>query len=356
MTGNEYRVIGVMSGTSLDGLDLAYCLFQQWENRWEFQIVEAETYPYTPEWKAELTAAPNYNAHNISLLNIKYGHFIGSMINRFISSKKINAELIASHGHTIIHRPDQMLTLQIGDGASIAAETGIDVVSDFRNVDVALGGQGAPLVPIGDRLLFSEYEMCLNLGGFPNLSFETEGHRVAFDICPVNIVLNNLAKQMGSEFDNKGRIASMGRIDGTLLKTLNGLAYYRRPFPKSLGREWVEANILPVLNSFSIASTDKLRTVCEHIANQIGIIVNECNTKSSSVLVTGGGAKNEFLIKCIRSKTKMDIAIPNQVLVDFKEAMIFGFLGVLRYRNEVNVLSASTGSSRDHVGGAMYSG
>jgi len=356
MTRNEYRVIGVMSGTSLDGLDLAFCVFQRWGDRWEFQIVEAETYPYTPEWKAELTTAPSYNGFDISLLNIKYGHYIGNMINRFISSKNIKAGLIASHGHTIIHRPDQMLTLQIGDGASIAAETGITVASDFRNVDVALGGQGAPLVPIGDRLLFPEYEMCLNLGGFANLSFEAEGQRVALDVCPVNIVLNNLAKQMGSDFDYQGRIASMGRIDDALLKTLNSLAYYQHPFPKSLGREWVEVNILPVLNSFSITPTDKLRTVCEHIADQIGIIVNKCNTKFGSILVTGGGAKNEFLIECIRSKTKMDVTVPNQVLVDFKEAMIFGFLGVLRYRNEVNVLSASTGSSRDHVGGAIYSG
>jgi len=346
----EYNVIGLMSGTSLDGVDLAYCKFYLHNSQWSYDIIANETAPYDAFWKETLKSLEKKDAATFAQINTDYGHFLGKLVKTFIAINNINADFIASHGHTIFHQPKKKLTVQIGNGSAIAAECGLSVISDFRSLDVALGGQGAPLVPIGDKLLFGKYTFCLNLGGFANISFDKKGKRIAFDVCPVNIVLNFLSEKKNLAFDEKGKMASLGKVNIELLNKLNNLDFYKMKPPKSLGKEWLIKSFIPILESFSISVEDKLRTVCEHIAIQISIILN----LSSNVLVTGGGAYNDFLIGLIRSKTKNEFIIPDKNVIEFKEALIFAFLGVLRMRGEINCLKSVTGASRDNSGGAIY--
>ena len=347
---DRYLVIGLMSGTSLDGLDIALCEFRYQDNKWSFEIQETETRNYSDYWLGKLTNIHNADAEELTRLHFEYGHFLGEQVNSFIKRIGQKPGFIASHGHTIFHQPEKKYTLQIGDGNAIAAKTGLPVVFDFRSIDVALGGQGAPLVPIGDRLLFPNYGSCINLGGIANISYESNKQRIAFDICPVNQVLNSLSTELGKAFDNKGEMASEGNLDHELLQGLNNLGYYKSTPPKSLGKEWVDENIFPLLDSFSIPLKDKLRTFTEHIALQIGDIVNK---NAGKTLVTGGGAYNSFLIERIKANTSSEIVIPNDELIEFKEAMIFAFLGVLRIRDEINCLSSVTGASRDSCAGVV---
>jgi anhydro-N-acetylmuramic acid kinase len=362
---NQYNVIGIMSGTSLDGVDIAYCGFNIENDKWSYKIRAGKTYEYNDEWKEKLLIADKLETFDFIKLHKDYGHYLGNLVNDFIESQISNLQspidFISSHGHTIFHQPDKGITFQIGEGASIAAETSLTVICDFRSTDVALGGQGAPLVPVGDNLLFPEYDYCLNLGGFANISFDKDDKRIGFDICPVNIILNRLANEAGYPFDDKGRLASTGTINKDLFKELSSkFGLNTSDFilqRNSLSREWLEKQFIPILNNYDISIPDKIRTLSDFISNQI---VKALDLKqhtqqiSSKVLVTGGGAYNDFLIKCIRSKTKNKIIIPDNFTVEFKEALIFAFLGVLRMRNEVNCLSSVTGASRDNVGGAIY--
>ena len=352
---NSYQVIGLMSGTSLDGLDIAFCLFNETNGKWSFKIKEAETIKYDKKWREKLSGAENKTAFEIALLNSEYGHYTGSQVNRFIKKNKIKADFVSSHGHTVFHQPDKKITFQIGSGAAIAAECKLPIVCDFRCLDVALGGQGAPLVPIGDKLLFSGYDYCLNLGGFANISFEHKNQRTAFDICPVNIVINDLCKKLGKEFDNKGIIARKGKINRTLLSELNKLNFYhqKKNHPKSLGKEWVVKHFYPLLNKYKLSIQDKLRTVYEHIAEQTAR--STFKSQKSKILTTGGGVYNTFLIERIEALTNHKIIIPEKKIVEFKEALIFAFLGVLRMRNEVNCLKSVTGAAQDNIGGSVYS-
>jgi anhydro-N-acetylmuramic acid kinase len=346
----SYLVIGLMSGTSLDGLDIALCKFQFQDNKWSFEILETETRKYSDYWLGKLTSIHKAEAEELTKLHFEYGHFLGEQVNSFIGRTGQKPEFIASHGHTIFHQPEKRYTLQIGDGNAIATQTGLPVVFDFRSMDVSLGGQGAPLVPIGDRLLFPEYDSCINLGGIANISFESNNQRIAFDICPVNQVLNSLSIELGKAFDNKGEMASEGNLNSDLLAKLNQLNYYKSKPPKSLGKEWVDENIPPLLDSFSIPLKDKLRTFTKHIALQI---TNTIDNNPGKVLITGGGAYNDFLIEKIKASTSCEITLPNNELIEFKEAMIFAFLGVLRIRDEINCLSSVTGASRDSCSGVF---
>jgi anhydro-N-acetylmuramic acid kinase len=348
-----YNVIGIMSGTSLDGVDLAYCEFS-FNRKWNFKIICCETVDYPPEWIVQLSALSNSEALTLTRTNIEYGRYLGKLAKDFINRNKLSPDFISSHGHTIFHQPERGYTLQIGDGNSISAITGLPVIFDFRSLDVALGGQGAPLVPIGDRLLFSDYNYCLNLGGIANISYEQTGKRIAFDICPVNTVLNFLASLSGFKFDNNGSIASRGQIDPSLLASLNRLDYYKKGPPKSLGREWIHDHFLPLINKDSQSIENKLRTVTEHIATQIAQTVNPL--PRGKLLVTGGGAKNDFMIGLIKSKIHSDLVIPDAEIIDFKEALIFAFLGVLRWRGEINTLSSVTGATKDSCGGILVNG
>lgn len=343
-----------MSGTSLDGLDIACCTFEQIGESWNYKIEEAITYKYKDEWSKKLASIHNASAYEFALANTDYGYYLAEKVNEFISEKSITTiDLIASHGHTIFHQPEKDFTFQLGSGAAIAGRTGITTVSDFRSLDVALNGQGAPLVPIGDALLFSEFNYCLNLGGIANISFDNTGKRVAFDICPVNLVLNQLAQTLGKIYDNEGELARSGSLNNNLLEKLNTLDFYKTAGAKSLGREWVEDIFFPVVNSFEISAQDKLNTVCEHIALQIA---KHANNSTPKMLITGGGAYNNYLIERIKSHAQTEIVIPDNQTIEYKEALIFAFLGLLRFEQKNNTLASVTGAITNSVGGAIYLG
>jgi anhydro-N-acetylmuramic acid kinase len=348
----KYKVIGLMSGTSLDGLDIAFCEFETDESRWSYKILLGETIPYNEEWRHRLAIMDKSTALEIITTDIEYGHFSGKLVKAFIDKHKIRPDFIASHGHTIFHQPEKKITWQIGKGSSIAAETGLPVVCDFRSLDVALGGQGAPLVPIGDRLLFGEFDYCLNLGGFANISCEKNGQRIAYDICPANIVLNHLAGKIGKSYDPSGQMAWIGNLSSTLLSNLNQLPYYGQKPPKSLGKEWVLSHILPILDNSSILLNDQLNTFCEHIAIQISRAVG--TDRDMKILVTGGGAFNDYLLERINYHLHGPIILPDENTINFKEALIFAFLGVLRWREETNCLRSVTGATKDITGGTIY--
>jgi len=292
-----------------------------------------------------------YSRNNLELIDIIYSEYLGHKILEFIQKYEINdIDFISSHGHTALHQPISDFTYQIGNKQTLADILGLKVICDFRVQDVKLGGQGAPLVPIGDRLLFSEYDYCLNLGGFANISFEEANNRIAFDICPFNIVLNHYVSDIGLEYDEDGALASKGMINQELFKALNNLSFYNLSHPKSLGLEWVKEHIFPLINSFSLNLEDQLCTIIEHCAFQISKVLK---TKRANVLITGGGAYNKYLISRIRSNTQLDIVIPSTKIIEFKEALIFAFLGVLRDRNEVNCLASVTGARKNHSSGKI---
>lgn len=353
MFKESYQVVGVMSGTSLDGIDVAHLYFSVKNGVWDYQIGNCQTIPYPSEWLNKLKHALHYSNEELLNLNNDYTQYLGKIIRNFIKENGIETlDAVCSHGHTILHQPQNGFTLQIGNLPKIAEIIGKTVVCDFRVQDVELGGQGAPLVPIGDRLLFSEYDYCLNLGGFSNVSFEEKGERIAFDISPVNTVLNYYANQLGFDYDDKGEIARSGKINQTLLVELNSIDFYQRKHPKSLGIEFVNSTIFPLINYFTIAIEDKLHTFVEHISIQIAMALSK---KEGKMLVTGGGAYHVFLLERMKYYLpKMEIIVPDSKTLEYKEALIFGLLGVLRLRNEVNVLCSVTGAKQDHCSGFIH--
>ena len=344
-------VIGLMSGTSLDGLDLVYVRF--FKNAGiSFEILHGETIAYTVDWKNNLQKAISFSDDRLMELDVEYGKLLGKITNSFISKFKIEKiDFIASHGHTVFHDPDNGITLQIGNGQELAKLTHQKIICDFRTQDVELGGQGAPLVPIGDELLFSEYDYCLNLGGFVNVSARKNGIRIAYDVCPVNIVLNHYVNSLGLAYDDKGKIASGGSINKKLLLELNSLKFYSQSHPKSLGLEWVQQNIFPLIDSYRLSLPDVLRTFIEHVAIQI---TEQLPKTDKKLLITGGGVFNNFLIARIQKLSKVHICIPSLEIINYKEALIFAFLGLLRVENKINVLASVTGAKRDHSSGKIY--
>lgn len=345
-----YKVIGLMSGTSLDGLDIAYCHYQIQNNKWSYTIIKAETLPYSESWVEKLVSVESSSSYELARADKEFGEFLSSSVIDFIARHSLEVDIICSHGQTIFHRPEINLTTQIGDINVLAAKTGILTIGDFRRLDLALGGQGAPLVPIGDRHLFGHYAQCLNLGGFSNISFERDNERIAYDVCPVNIVLNALARREGMPYDKDGEMARSGKINEDLLSRLNDLDFYKIKEKKSLGKEWVLENVMPLLDQYDLKTSSLLATFTEHVADQLAKNI------SGEVLVTGGGAYNKFLISRLRAKTSSKVHIPEKTIIDYKEAMIFGFLGVLRLRNEVNALASVTGASRDSCTGLIALG
>lgn len=348
----EFNVIGIMSGTSCDGMDISFCKYLFKNNSWTFEILKCKTYKYDDKWKSRLLNSHNLSSIDLLQLNNEFADLTVKNILKFKKDLETKIDFISSHGHTVFYQTNRNFTYQIGNGAVIASKTKFETICDFRTTDVALNGQGAPLVPIGDKYLFSDFDYCLNLGGFANISFEHKNQRLAFDICPVNIVINNfVSKFFGVDYDNKGIIASKGNINNDILIKLNSLAFYKKSAPKSLGREWVEDEINPIFTNELIFPNNLLRTFYEHVAVQISSVLKK---KNSKVLITGGGAKNKFLIKLIEQKSNAKIIIPESNLIDYKEAIIFGFLGILRYLKNNNCLKSVTGSLRDNCGGAIY--
>ncbi|CAN1546998.1 COG2377 Predicted molecular chaperone distantly related to HSP70-fold metalloproteases [Flavobacteriaceae bacterium] len=353
MKKDYYNVIGVMSGTSLDGVDLAHIQFEIKNNKWAFKILECETISYDSNWIGILKTAVDYTENQLEELNKNYTQLLASIIVNFINKYDLkNLDAVCSHGHTILHQPQNGFTLQIGNVSEIAKLTQQTVVCDFRVQDVQLGGQGAPLVPIGDQILFSEYDYCINLGGFSNVSFEENNQRIAFDISPVNTVLNFYANQLGLDYDDKGQISKSGHCNLNLLKELNNLDFYQKKHPKSLGFEFVKEIVLPIIEKYSIPIEDKLNTFSEHIAQQIALALPN---KDGRLLTTGGGAYNDYLMERIQFYLpKMQIIIPSKKILEFKEALIFALLGVLKLRNEINTLQSVTGANHDHSSGVVF--
>lgn len=361
-----YRVIGLMSGSSLDGLDIAFVELQENSGKWTYNLQASECIPYTDDWVDRLRNTHKLPAFEYQLLHTEFGHFCGNAVNGFIKRNNLDykVQLIVSHGHTTFHVPDRKMTGQIGDGAAIAAVTGINVVSDLRAMDVALGGQGAPIVPIGEKLLFGDFDFFLNIGGIANLSYSGNDQYIAFDVCPSNRVLNLLVKEEGHAFDENGAIARTGSLNETTLKILNNLEYYSNPYPKSLANSFGTDIIFPLIEATG-KTPDLLHTYVEHIAYQISRSISQLITDfalppaARKILVTGGGAHNGYLMERLEaylSELNVSISIPDASLIEFKEAIIMGLIGVLRWREENNVLSSVTGASRNSIGGAVWIG
>jgi anhydro-N-acetylmuramic acid kinase len=364
-----YKAIGIMSGSSLDGLDIAYVHFQETAGKWQYELLHAECYPYDETWAVKLKNAIHLSALDYQLLHTAYGHYIGREIKRFIETNQLHhkVDLVASHGHTTFHLPGPQMTGQIGDGASIAAETDLPVVSDLRAMDVALGGQGAPIVPIGEKLLLGDYTYFLNLGGIANISAPSQTGeittRIAFDVCPANRVLNMLVRPLDKEYDEDGRIASTGKVHEELLNELNELSFYTQPFPKSLANDFGTDIVYPIIKKYNLPAADELRTYVEHISIQIksgiqaAVLDTQLLTPDSKLLVTGGGALNSFMIDRITEHVKefaIDVVVPEKKLVNYKEALIMALMGVLRWREEFNVLASVTGASKNSINGALW--
>ena len=353
MYKENYNVVGVMSGTSLDGVDLAHVRLWNSSGKWQYELLECETIAYSSEWKDTLSTAVALSPGELPALDSKYTSLLGGIISSFIAKHDLTIDAVCSHGHTVLHQPQQGITLQIGNLPQLSEIIQQKVVCNFRVQDVALGGQGAPLVPIGDRLLFSDYDFCLNLGGFSNISFESAEKRLAFDISPVNTVLNFLAGKLGLDYDDRGALSGSGSLHDDLLVELNALPFYRMPFPKSLGIEFVHESVLPLIGSFTCSTEDKLRTFTEHIAMQTALAMPALK---GSMLITGGGAYNDFLISRLKNYLpKAELHVPDKLLLEYKEALIFAFLGLLKLRGEINVLSSVTGASLDHSSGMIFS-
>ncbi len=360
MNKNHYQVIGLMSGTSLDGLDMACCEFTWENNQWQFHIRAAETKPYDDHWKSLLAHVTDLSGEALMKADLKLGRWMGEAVKAFMETHRLSPDFIASHGHTVFHQAEIGLTCQIGNGFALQAACGKPVVANFRNFDLAIGGQGAPLVPMGDQLLFGDYDFCLNLGGIANLSTGEQGKRIAYDIGPANMPLNHFARQLGHAYDPDGRIAAGANVDKKLLAQLNRLDYYQLPFPKSLGYEWVYRHIIAPIEVSGLPAEDALATCTHHAAQQIATnllaLSARKNLSEASVLVTGGGAFNPYLIATMESYSegRISYSSPENLLVGFKEALVFALLGVLRVRNEVNCLSSVTGSAFDHSAGVIY--
>lgn len=361
-----YRVIGVMSGSSLDGLDLAFVEIEELGGQWQYSLVQADCYPYPTDWQLKLSQAKTMPAVDFVKLDAAYGQYIGDQINRFIQSNQLEYKvgLIASHGHTVFHVPGSH-SIQIGAGAAIAAKTALPVVSDLRSLDVALGGQGAPIVPMGEKLLFSSHRYFLNIGGIANISFNGDAFYDAFDVCPANRVMNILANIIGKEFDENGQLAAAGRINEELLDQLNAKEFYAQDYPKSLANEFGTDVILPLIQSFALDPADALATYVEHVAMQVAAAVERISQKRmvdptrEKLLVTGGGALNGYLVSRLEqhlSPYAMAIDVPDHATVQYKEALIMALLGVLRWREEETVIQSVTGATRASVGGALWMG
>ncbi|NER12123.1 anhydro-N-acetylmuramic acid kinase [Leptobacterium flavescens] len=346
-----------MSGTSLDGLDIVYSHIYRQNNKWQFEILQTESIDYDKAFQAKLKSTVEMSAEDLWSFHNEFGNWLGEQVAAFVRHNTLEVDFVSSHGHTVFHQPERGFTCQIGSGQHLANVSGLKVICDFRTNDVALGGQGAPLVPIGDRLFFSGYDFCLNLGGISNISFEKDSERIAYDISPANMLLNYLIKPLGKAYDEGGMTARKGSLNKELLQALNSLLYYQLPYPKSLGYEWFREQLIPLLDNFEDTLENRLHTAVYHICEQISNdIKKEVSSKQARLLVTGGGAKNDFLIELLRNnlKGKCEVIVPETTLIDFKEALVFAFMGVLRECGEVNCLKSVTGASRDSSSGVIY--
>lgn len=343
-----------MSGTSLDGLDIACCVFRKIRSGWKYKIEQQQTVRYPSSWLKRLSEAHKLSGEELMELDAAYGTYLGKAVADFVRRYALKADFIASHGHTVFHQPSKGFTTQIGNGYALHVASGLPVVCDFRTQDVAFGGEGAPLVPAGDKWLFHEYDVCLNLGGIANLSLDVKGKRLAFDICFCNMGLNYLASRVSKRYDKNGEMASGGEVHKGMLKALDKIYAKLRAKRPSLGRELFEMQVEPLLNDKKISLEDSLCTFTESAAVEICNAIKDYK-REAKVLCSGGGAFNSFLISRMlhHGGDELTFIIPDEEVVKFKEAMVFAFLGVLRVRNEVNCLKTVTNATRDSSSGTM---
>jgi anhydro-N-acetylmuramic acid kinase len=358
-----YKVIGLMSGSSLDGLDIAFVEFQEKAGNWSYKILNAACIEYEMEWTQKLKYAIDISAKEYQLLHAQYGKYLGEKVNEFIEANQLyhKVNLIASHGHTTFHLPEKNMTHQLGEGAAIAATTKLPVVSDLRSLDIAFGGQGAPIVPLGEKLLFPGYQYFLNIGGIANISINKENEIIAFDICAANRVLNMLSAERKLNYDDGGKIAASGKINNELFEKLNSLEYYFLPHPKSLANSFGTDTIYPLIKKYNVSTEDALCTYVEHICFQIKKSLEPffTNADVQKLMITGGGAFNTFLIERLSKhllEINFEIYIPEDEVVKYKEAMIMALLGTLRWREQDTVLASVTGASQNSIGGALWLG
>ena len=357
-----YKIIGLMSGSSLDGLDILYAELHEAAGKWSYQIIEASCPEYSPQWQKKLKESIHLSAIHYQLLHTEYGEYLGEKINEFMQQHNLHhkVNLISSHGHTTFHIPEKKMTHQLGDGAAIASATQLPVVTDLRSIDVAFGGQGAPIVPMGEKLLFNDFRFFLNLGGIANLGIHQEENVIAFDVCPANRVLNMLAEQKGLLYDDGGRLSEKGNTNQTLSEKLNALEYYAQAYPKSLANDFGTNVIFPIIESHDIPFEDKLHTFTEHICRQIkNSLAPFKEIETQKLFITGGGAFNIFLIKSLEqalSDINFEIYIPEPEVIKYKEALIMALLGILRWREQYTVLASVTGAIRNSIGGALWLG
>ena len=351
----SYRVLGLMSGTSVDGLDLACADFLLKDGKWTFELLAAESIDYEGRLREQLKASINLPAEELLVFHNEYGQYLGESSAYFLNKHGLSVQFIASHGHTVFHQPERQLTFQLGYGQALADSSGFEVVCDFRSTDILLGGEGAPLVPVGDQMLFSDYDVCINLGGISNCSFDQGGRRIAFDVCATNMLLNALVNEIGLAFDENGQLAAKGELDTRLFQALNEIPYFLKEPPKSLGFEWFQDAVEPILGKHSALNlASRLNTAVHHIAFQIKQALDKI-PDHSRILLTGGGARNKFLVSTIQEYfPNHEVIVPAVEIADFKEAIVFGFLGILRARKEVNILSSVTGALHDSYGGVWY--
>ncbi|QDH78665.1 anhydro-N-acetylmuramic acid kinase [Echinicola soli] len=355
-SSKTYEAIGLMSGTSGDGLDIAHCSFQQ-NDRWDFKILKAETIPFPGTLAHRLLRSHLLSGEQLSMLDVDFGAWMGEQVSGFCQKHQLKPAIVCSHGHTVFHQPHLKMTKQIGSGWSLREKAGLPVINDFRSLDVALDGQGAPLAPVGDHYLFPEYDGCLNLGGIANISMIHQGQRMAFDVSPFNLLLNEVAAKKGLMYDDQGMLAAAGIINTAFLNQLNAIDFYTHTGAKSLGREEIESIFLPLLNQQNDTVENILATLVAHYTEQISRVVQQLFPLTKhKLLVTGGGAYNAFFIGQLQNKlgNQTEVIVPDRSIVEFKEALIFAFLGVLRLKNEVNTFASVTGASKDSCGGVFY--
>jgi len=354
-----YKVLGLMSGTSLDGLDIAYCHIWEENGKWNFSIKETAEIDYSDEMREYLKNAIHLSEENHEQLHKDYGIWLGQQSKLFIDELGEEVDFIASHGHTSHHRPEDGVTFQLGDGQLLANTSDMQVVCDFRTKDVSLNGQGAPLVPIGDKLLFHDYDFCLNLGGISNISFEKDGERIAYDIGMANMPLNYITHKMGLAYDENGKLARSGKLDPTLLQKLNNLEYYQLPYPKSTGYEWFTSEIVPLIEASKISNEDLLHTFIHHNCEQIAFVAHKhknSGKSKSKLLATGGGALNQFFMDTLQNKlgNNIEVVVPGKKLIAYKEALVFALMGILRLEGKTNVLKSVTGATSDSCSGKVF--
>lgn len=351
----RYTGIGLMSGTSLDGIDLAYCEFSDDQGKWHFELLASETIPYDEQWYARLRCLDEQDARTFARTHVYYGHLLGRTLRDFIIRNELKPQFVACHGQTIFHQPEKNFTAQIGDGETIVAYLQCPLVTNFRNKDVAMGGQGAPLVPFGEHHLFSSHQLFLNLGGIANLSHGGK----AFDVVPCNMALNWLANFLDppQALDREGAAARSGNLDYALYDALEHFPWYAQAGPKSLGTEWFEEHILPVLSHCTSPVEDRLKTYVFHVVSRITVALRDLQVRNLPMMVTGGGAHNVYLMEELqKSLAGLGVTLEalHHAVIDFKEAVIFSFLGLQTLLGQPNILASVTGAHLDVCGGSIH--